>query len=176
MTSPLELPPEVESITRSVTVRTRGVPAVGQVRVGAELFLPREDQVRFLRALLEQEAEDLDVERAAVSAGVASMLPRWRLEPGFVKWVEEHLDASARLDMAVLRRKVMRAAIRELDCVDPEQKPRALPLVAKLWPAAKLGKQGDEGTRVTVSATELFKKLRAPSQEPSAETEVTDGD
>lgn len=163
MAGPLEFGPEIESVTQSVTVRRRAVPAAvsGSTRVGAEMFLPREAQRAFLRALLEQDGGELDLERAARSSGTEAELPRWRLEPGFVKWVEEHLDAAARLDMAVLRRKVLRRALGELD--GAVEKPVALPLVAKLWPASRLGKQEDDGVRVQVSASEAFKKLAAPA-------------
>lgn len=155
----LEIPPEVsEVVKRTVTVSTRTVP-MRSVQVGHEIFVPVEAQNRFLEVLLTQPVESMDLDDAARSSGCERALAEWRLQPGFVKWVETYLEASSRLDMAVLRRKALRVAIQELDSTDPELKPKALPLVAKLWPAAKVPKNGDDGMRVTMSATEVFKKL-----------------
>lgn len=167
MSAPLEIPSDLE-VRRTVSVTTRVVPRT-PVRAGAEVFEPSPPQRRFLAHLLSMPAAEQDLEAAARATALTVQLREWRLQPGFVKWVETYFDATSRLEMAVLRRRLLAVAMAELTDPDPEVKPRALPLVAKLWPAARLGKQGDDAVRVSVSATELFRQLEAGAPPPAEE-------
>lgn len=100
------------TLERRETRTTRiGIPATASSNGTGELFVASEAQREFLGALLATPAAEMDPERQAEEMGLELSLVQWRQDPGFVRWFRSHLDASAELDLAVLVRKTIAAAV-----------------------------------------------------------------